>query len=80
MSLKGRSAVNQNSGEQMATAIAHHATASSSANRRNRPNSSGISSVPAMTPGSASAFDSGLWTGSARITAVEALPSAMKTG
>src|SRR5688500_7781184 len=80
MSLSGRSAVNQYSGEHTAAAIAHHPTVSSAPRRRNRTNSSGISTAPAIALNALNARGSGVASDAALTTTVAALPSAMKTG
>jgi hypothetical protein len=72
--------VNQNSGEHTAIAIPHQATMSSSVSRRNRRNSSGINAAPAIALSTPSAVDAACAGRMRCITAVEAFPSAMKTG
>jgi hypothetical protein len=80
MSLSGRSAVNHMSGEQTATAIAHHARCAPAPRLRKRAKSSGMSAVPASALSSASAAGAGSRTPIAWSPPVDALASAMNTG
>ena len=80
MSLRGRKAVNQNSGEATATAMAHHAIAGSPESSRYSANSSHTSAAPARALKTARprTVDAGM--AATLSTPFESFASAMKTG